>query len=74
MGLRGSRVSLEISVSDETQNVQIFDIMIITHFLKLFRQIIIILSASYYCGLMWFILSDLNLNGLRFSDEFQARE
>lgn len=41
--------------------------MILSHIIRIFRHIIIIASASYLIGLMWYIVSDLDLNGLLLS-------
>ena len=38
--------------------------MIISHIIRIFRHIMIISSASYLIGLLWYIISDLDLNGL----------
>ena len=60
-----------MATNKDVDNIQIRKLLLISYFLKTFKQVVIILNVSYFLGILWWILCEIEedfIIGLDFSE------
>ena len=59
----------ELAENSDLDNNNIMIILMISYFFKTFKLVVIILTVSYFMGMLWYIFCDLTSNENLFSQD-----